>query len=95
MAHIQSAMGEIQRGKKKKKKKEETTGQKYNGLPYAIGRPYQGNVFMLPLLVGWIGERHCLLIERRQPRTEGRFVLFVGFSCAAIDVMKETSTPTG
>jgi len=23
----------------KKKKKEETTGQKYNGLPYYIGRP--------------------------------------------------------
>jgi len=25
--------------KKKKKKEEETTGQKYNGLPYSIGRP--------------------------------------------------------
>jgi len=24
---------------KKKKEKEETTGQKYNGLPYSIGRP--------------------------------------------------------
>jgi len=24
---------------KRKKKKEETTGQKYNGLPYSIGRP--------------------------------------------------------
>jgi len=23
----------------KKKKKEETTGEKYNGLPYSIGRP--------------------------------------------------------
>jgi len=29
-------MAEIRRGKKKK---EETTGQKYNGLPYYIGRP--------------------------------------------------------
>jgi len=25
--------------KKKKKIEEETTGQKYNGLPYSIGRP--------------------------------------------------------
>jgi len=25
--------------KEKKKKKKETTGQKYNGLPYYIGRP--------------------------------------------------------
>jgi len=25
--------------KKKKKKEEETKGQKYNGLPYSIGRP--------------------------------------------------------
>jgi len=25
--------------KKERKKKEETTGQKYNGLPYSIGRP--------------------------------------------------------
>jgi len=24
---------------KKKKKEEETTGQKYDGLPYSIGRP--------------------------------------------------------
>ena len=27
------------KARKKKKKKEETTGQKYNGLPYSIGRP--------------------------------------------------------
>jgi len=25
--------------KKKKEEEEETTGQKYNGLPYSIGRP--------------------------------------------------------
>jgi len=37
MADIQSATAEIRRGKKKKE--EETTGQKYNGLPYSIGRP--------------------------------------------------------
>jgi len=36
MADIQSATAEIRRGKKKK---EETTGQKYYGLPYSIGRP--------------------------------------------------------
>jgi len=35
MADIQSAMAEIRQGKKKK---EVTTGQKYNGLPYSIGR---------------------------------------------------------
>jgi len=37
MADIQSATAETRRGKKKKK--EVTTGQKYNGLPYSIGRP--------------------------------------------------------
>ena len=42
MADIQSATAEIRREKKKKEKKEEeeqTTGWKYNGLPYSIGRP--------------------------------------------------------
>jgi len=39
MADIQSAAAEIRRGKKERKKEEETTGQKYNGLPYSIGRP--------------------------------------------------------
>jgi len=43
IADIQSLTAEIRRGKKKKKeeerKKDETTGQKYNGLPYSIGRP--------------------------------------------------------
>jgi len=37
MADIQSATAENRR--EKKKKEEETTGQKYNGLPYSIGRP--------------------------------------------------------
>jgi len=35
MVDIQSMAAEIRRGKKKK----EITGQKYNGLPYYIGRP--------------------------------------------------------
>jgi len=43
MVDIQPLTAEIRRGKKKKegerKKKEETTGQKYSGLPYYIGRP--------------------------------------------------------
>jgi len=26
-------------GEEKRRKKQETTGQKYNGLPYSIGRP--------------------------------------------------------
>jgi len=41
MADIQSVTAEIRRGKKeeRKKKEEETTGHKYNGLPYSIGRP--------------------------------------------------------
>jgi len=38
MADIQSATAEIRRGKDKIEQ-EETTGQKYNGLPYSIGRP--------------------------------------------------------
>jgi len=36
MADIQSAAAEIRRGKKKK---EETTEQKYDRLPYSVGRP--------------------------------------------------------
>jgi len=40
MVDIQSPTAEIRRGKKdRRKKKKETTGQKYNGLPYYIGRP--------------------------------------------------------
>jgi len=40
MVDIQSVAAEIGRGKKeRRKKKEETTGQKYSGLPYYIGRP--------------------------------------------------------
>jgi len=39
MVDIQSTAAEIRRGKEKDRKKEETTGQKYNGLPYYIGRP--------------------------------------------------------
>jgi len=39
MADIQSATAEIRRGKKKERKTEKNTGQKYNGLPYSIGRP--------------------------------------------------------
>jgi len=42
MVDIQSLTAEIRRGKKEertRKKKTETTGQKYNGLPYYIGRP--------------------------------------------------------
>jgi len=35
MADIQSATAEI----RLESKKEVTTGQKYNGLPYSIGRP--------------------------------------------------------
>jgi len=41
MADIQSPTAEIRRGKKneEERKKKETIGQKYNGLPYSIGRP--------------------------------------------------------
>jgi len=40
MVDIQSATAGIRRGKKKIGRwKEETAGQKYNGLPYSIGRP--------------------------------------------------------
>jgi len=41
MVDIQSETAEIRRGKKKierKEEEEETTGQKYNGLTYSIGR---------------------------------------------------------
>jgi len=38
MADIQSATAEIRRGKKDRKIEKETTGQKYNGMPYYIGR---------------------------------------------------------
>jgi len=41
MVDIQSPTAEIRRGKKEEEedRKKETTGQKYNGLPYYIGRP--------------------------------------------------------
>jgi len=41
MVDIQYAAAEIRRGKKEEEEEEkiETTGQKYNGLPYYIGRP--------------------------------------------------------
>jgi len=38
MVDIQSTAAEIRRGKKEERKIE-ITGQKYNGLPYYIGRP--------------------------------------------------------
>jgi len=40
MVNIQSATAGNRQGKEEDKKiEEETTGQKYNGLPYSIGRP--------------------------------------------------------
>jgi len=40
MVDIHSATAEIRRGKERRKiEEEETIGQKYNGLPYFIGRP--------------------------------------------------------
>jgi len=40
MVDILSPTAEIRRGKKEERKKKiETTGQKYNGLSYYIGRP--------------------------------------------------------
>jgi len=43
MVFILSTAAEIRRGKKKERRKKERkieiTGQKYNGLPYYIGRP--------------------------------------------------------
>jgi len=42
MVDIQFATAKIRRGKKKRRKKIEITGQKYNGLPYYIGRPSIG-----------------------------------------------------
>jgi len=34
-----STLRRLRLGEENKKKEEETTGQKYNGLPYSIGRP--------------------------------------------------------
>jgi len=39
MTDILSVIAEIRRGKKEEDRQIETTGQKYNGLPYSIGRP--------------------------------------------------------
>jgi len=41
MVDIHSVTAEFRRGKKERKKKieKEKIGQKYNGLPYSIGRP--------------------------------------------------------
>jgi len=43
MVDIQYPLAE----KEKKKKKDRTTGQKYNGLPYYIGRPYKNQATTL------------------------------------------------
>jgi len=53
MTDIQSVMAEIRRGKKeRRRRKEETTGQKYNGLPYSIGRPEKVSTMLtVPVLV--------------------------------------------
>jgi len=40
MVAIQSVATEIKRGKKRRRKKIETAGQKYNGLPYYMGWPW-------------------------------------------------------
>jgi len=48
MVDIQSPTAEIRRGKKKRKKIE-ITGQKYNGLPYYIGRPKQ-DIYIVPYI---------------------------------------------
>jgi len=40
MVDIQSAVAEIRQGKEEEEeRKKQTTEQKYNGLPYYIGRP--------------------------------------------------------
>jgi len=39
MADMTSTLRPLRLGELKKKEEEETTGQKYNGLPYYIGRP--------------------------------------------------------
>jgi len=40
MVNIQPAAAEIRRGKEEEDRRwKEITGQKYNGLPYYIGRP--------------------------------------------------------
>jgi len=39
MVDIQSVAAEIRRGKEEEERKKETTGQKYHGLPYSMGRP--------------------------------------------------------
>jgi len=43
MVDIQFPTAENRRGKKEERKKEQITGQKYNGLPYSIGRPQKDN----------------------------------------------------
>jgi len=48
MVDIQPATAEIRRGKKRRK---ETTGQKYNGLPYFIGRPQKELMIGLSLVL--------------------------------------------
>jgi len=44
MVDIQFPTAENRRGKKEQRNKEQITGQKYNGLPYFMGRPQKGNV---------------------------------------------------
>ena len=46
MVDIQSAAAEIRRGKMIEE--DRNTGQKYNGLPYYIGQPYNNDYYWTP-----------------------------------------------
>jgi len=54
MVDIQSATAEIRRGKKIE---EETTGQKYNGLPYYIGRVATIINLVMISVVHWVANQ--------------------------------------
>jgi len=74
MADIQSLTAEIRRGKKERKKerkKEETTGQKYNGLPYSIGRPQQARGVETLL---WRFKRRWAVMTESERRCHGRVI---------------------
>jgi len=57
MVDIQSSTAEIKRGKERRRKIE-TTGQKYNGLPYYIGRDNKRKSMLSISASIKLGERH-------------------------------------
>jgi len=94
MVDIQSVTADIMRGKKRRKI-EVTTGWKYNGLPYYIGRPWKvqpqiayssAKKVTFSVLTSWVGDRTGigLRIANSNQQTTVRSVCVCALQCAQL-----------